>query len=108
MVDYLRLLQPNNFFYIYELKFAKLIFFRICCRDAMQTPVSPASPTEPEFFSKPKQLRKEARDMLSDIAFRKQSSPNLSVNSYSTSTSRRRRLHKTPSPESKAAAVDRK
>lgn len=76
-------------------------------RDAMQTPVSPVSPCEPEMIHKPKPLRKEARDMLEDLAFRKQSpcnSPSLN-NTSSPGTPRRRRLQKTPSPDLKS--VDR-
>lgn len=64
----------------------------------MQTPVSPASPTESEFL-KPKALRKEARDMLSDLAFKKQSShdPSGNVRSDASITPRRRRLIKNSS-----------
>ncbi|KAB7499009.1 FERM and PDZ domain-containing protein 2 [Armadillidium nasatum] len=65
-------------------------------RDAIQTPVSPASPTELE-PSKPKALRKEARDMLTDLAFKKQSSPNLAESDL-PSTSRRRRLKNSNNP----------
>lgn len=91
-------------------------------RDAMQTPVSPASPTEPDPTAKPKALRKEARDMLTDLALRKQSpasslhlsdssaSHHLGSNSASASpaTPRRRRLHKTPSPDIKTVVADSK
>lgn len=79
-------------------------------RDAMQTPVSPVSPTEPDILAKPKPLRKEARDMLSDLAFRKQSpsnSPSLAGASGSPGTPRRRRLQKTPSPDIKSVVIDR-
>ncbi|KAK7007471.1 hypothetical protein SK128_011795 [Halocaridina rubra] len=79
-------------------------------RDAMQTPVSPISPTEPEIMVKPKALRKEARDMLSDLAFRKQSpsnSPSLTGATSSPGTPRRRRLQKTPSPDIKSVVADR-
>ncbi|XP_064081867.1 uncharacterized protein LOC135198224 [Macrobrachium nipponense] len=79
-------------------------------RDAMQTPISPVSPTEPEIMVKPKALRKEARDMLSDLAFRKQSpcnSPSLAGATSSPGTPRRRRLQKTPSPDIKSVVVDR-
>nr|XP_045625779.1 tyrosine-protein phosphatase non-receptor type 13-like isoform X1 [Procambarus clarkii] len=79
-------------------------------RDAMQTPVSPASPTEPDVVLKPKALRKEARDMLTDLAMRKQSpgsSLNLTGASSSPGTPRRRRLQKTPSPDIKSVVIDR-
>ncbi|XP_042216152.1 multiple PDZ domain protein-like isoform X2 [Homarus americanus] len=79
-------------------------------RDAMQTPVSPASPTEPDVILKPKALRKEARDMLTDLAMRKQSPGNsLSLVGATSSpgTPRRRRLQKTPSPDIKSVVVDR-
>lgn len=79
-------------------------------RDAMQTPVSPASPTEPDVVLKPKALRKEARDMLTDLAMRKQSpsnSMNLTGATSSPGTPRRRRLQKTPSPDIKSVVVDR-
>lgn len=77
----------------------------------MQTPVSPVSPTEPDILAKPKPLRKEARDMLSDLAFRKQSpsnSPSLAGASGSPGTPRRRRLQKTPSPDIKSVVIDSK
>ncbi|XP_068207308.1 uncharacterized protein [Palaemon carinicauda] len=79
-------------------------------RDHMQTPISPVSPTEPDIMVKPKALRKEARDMLSDLAFRKQSpcnSPSLNGATSSPGTPRRRRLQKTPSPDIKSVVVDR-
>ncbi|XP_076046929.1 uncharacterized protein LOC143028541 [Oratosquilla oratoria] len=80
-------------------------------RDASQTPVSPVSPSEPELpLLKPKALRKEARDMLSDLAFRKQSpsnSPNMMECTGSPGTLRRRRLQKTPSPDIKSVVADR-
>lgn len=79
-------------------------------RDAMQTPVSPASPTEPDVVLKPKALRKEARDMLTDLAMRKQSpgnSLNLTGATSSPGTPRRRRLQKTPSPDIKSVVIDR-
>lgn len=75
----------------------------------MQTPVSPASPTEPDVVSKPKALRKEARDMLTDLAMRKQSpsnSMNLTGATSSPGTPRRRRLQKTPSPDIKSVVID--
>ena len=72
----------------------------------MQTPVSPVSPSEPESSGRPKALRHEARAMLSDLAFRKNSSPGNSTLSQGGSgvapgTPRRRRLQKTPSPDVK-------
>ncbi|XP_063845272.1 tyrosine-protein phosphatase non-receptor type 13-like isoform X2 [Scylla paramamosain] len=79
-------------------------------RDAMQTPVSPASPTEPDKILKPKPLRKEARDMLTDLAMRKQSPGNslhMGGSTNSPGTPRRRRLQKTPSPDIKSVVADR-
>ncbi|XP_050690463.1 mucin-17-like isoform X1 [Eriocheir sinensis] len=79
-------------------------------RDAMQTPVSPASPTEPDKVPKPKPLRKEARDMLTDLAMRKQSPGNslhIGGTTSSPGTPRRRRLQKTPSPDIKSVVADR-
>lgn len=77
----------------------------------MQTPVSPASPTEHDKTTKPKPLRKEARDMLTDLAMRKQSPGNsLHVGGTTSSpgTPRRRRLQKTPSPDIKSVIADSK
>lgn len=85
-------------------------------RDVTQTPVSPLSPSEPEdSILKPKPLRQEARDMLSDLAFRKRASPSMSPasgasggHSASPGNPRRRRLQKTPPPDvAKAVVVDR-
>ncbi|KAG0711246.1 Tyrosine-protein phosphatase non-receptor type 13 [Chionoecetes opilio] len=79
-------------------------------RDAMQTPVSPASPMEPDKVLKPKALRKEAMDMLTDLAMRKQSPGNslhMGGSSGSPGTPRRRRLQKTPSPDIKTVVADR-
>lgn len=79
-------------------------------RDAMQTPVSPASPVEPDKILKPKPLRKEARDMLTDLAMRKQSPGNslhAGGSTNSPGTPRRRRLQKTPSPDIKSVVADR-
>lgn len=75
----------------------------------MQTPVSPASPTEPDKMPKPKPLRKEARDMLTDLAMRKQSPGNslhIGGTTNSPGTPRRRRLQKTPSPDIKSVVAD--
>ena len=80
-------------------------------RDPMQTPVSPVSPCEPEISSRPKTLRHEARAMLTDLAFRKNSSPNGSLSlggSGSPGTPRRRRLQKTPSPDLKKNKAKKK
>ncbi|KAF2352688.1 PDZ domain [Trinorchestia longiramus] len=84
-------------------------------RDVTQTPVSPLSPTEPEHsLLNPKPLRQEARDMLSDLALRKRSSPTTNspgldgTHSPSPGNPRRRRLHKTPTPDvSKPTLVDK-
>ena len=88
------------------------VFFFLT-RDALQTPVSPLSPTEPEdSILKPKPLRQEARDMLTDLAFRKRSSPSFSSSangshSPSPGNPRRRRLQKTPPPDlSKTVVTD--
>ena len=75
----------------------------------MQTPVSPASPIEPDKMLKPKPLRKEARDMLTDLAMRKQSPGNslhMGGSTNSPGTPRRRRLQKTPSPDIKSVVAD--
>ncbi|KAJ4433491.1 hypothetical protein ANN_15795, partial [Periplaneta americana] len=90
-------------------------------RDAAQTPVSALSPSEEVKIFKPKPLlRKEAMDMLSDLAVKKLSPCDSSGSSYSKlrrvsdgqssspcSSPRRRRLTKTPSPDIQAATLDR-
>ncbi|XP_066998955.2 tyrosine-protein phosphatase non-receptor type 13 isoform X2 [Anabrus simplex] len=87
-------------------------------RDAAQTPVSALSPTEEVKSFRPKPLlRKEAMDMLTDLAVRKLSPGDSSSSSYSKlrrvsdgqssspcSSPRRRRLTKTPSPDISASA----
>lgn len=90
-------------------------------RDAAQTPVSALSPAEEVKVFKPKPLlRKEAIDMLSDLAVKKLSPCDSSSSSYSKlrrvsdgqssspcSSPRRRRLIKTPSPDVHAATLDK-
>ncbi|GFG38789.1 hypothetical protein Cfor_02801, partial [Coptotermes formosanus] len=86
-------------------------------RDASQTPVSALSPTEElsQWL-----YRKEAIDMLSDLAVKKMSPCDSSSSSYGklrrvsdgqssspSSSPRRRRLTKTPSPEVHIATLDR-
>uniref|UniRef100_A0A1B6JBW2 PDZ domain-containing protein n=2 Tax=Homalodisca liturata TaxID=320908 RepID=A0A1B6JBW2_9HEMI len=73
-------------------------------RDPAQTPVQALSPTEHHRTFKPI-LRKEAQDMLSDLAVKKSMSPKDSSGSSTlssagrTSSPRKRRLTKTPSPD---------
>ncbi|KAJ9587162.1 hypothetical protein L9F63_019316, partial [Diploptera punctata] len=90
-------------------------------RDAAQTPVSALSPTEEIKVFKPKPLlRKEAMDMLSDLAVRKLSPCDSSSSSYGKlrrvsdgqssspcSSPRRRRLTKTPSPDVQTSTLER-
>ncbi|XP_023722742.2 tyrosine-protein phosphatase non-receptor type 13 isoform X6 [Cryptotermes secundus] len=90
-------------------------------RDAAQTPVSALSPAEEVKVFKPKPLlRKEAIDMLSDLAVKKLSPCDSSSSSYSRlrrvsdgqssspcSSPRRRQLVKTPSPDVHAATSDK-
>ncbi|PSN46134.1 hypothetical protein C0J52_12070, partial [Blattella germanica] len=90
-------------------------------RDAAQTPVSALSPTEEAKVFKPKPLlRKEAMDMLSDLAVKKLSPCDSSSSSYSKlrrvsdgqssspcSSPRRRRLTKTPSPDVQTTTLER-
>ncbi|XP_054266595.1 tyrosine-protein phosphatase non-receptor type 13 isoform X3 [Macrosteles quadrilineatus] len=80
-------------------------------RDAVQTPVQALSPTEHHRTIKPI-LRKEAQDMLSDLAVKKSMSPNESSGSSTlsregrTSSPRKRRLTKTPSPDLRGERLD--
>ncbi|XP_063244256.1 ligand of Numb protein X 2-like [Bacillus rossius redtenbacheri] len=91
-------------------------------RDASQTPVSALSPTEECKLFRPKPiLRKEAMDMLSDLAVRKLSPGDSNSSSCSRlrrlsdghsssspcSSPRRRRLTKTPSPETQPLTQDK-
>lgn len=74
-------------------------------RDPAQTPVAALSPTEGHRTFKPI-LRKEAQDMLSDLAVKKSMSPDESTGSSTlsrlgrSSSPRKRRLTKMPSPDS--------
>nr|CAD7595215.1 unnamed protein product [Timema genevievae] len=93
-------------------------------RDAAQTPVSALSPTEESKLFRPKPiLRKEAMDMLCDLAVRKLSPGDNSTgsNSYTrlrrvsdgqsssspSSSPRRRKLTKTPSPDAQPLTQER-
>nr|CAD7413774.1 unnamed protein product [Timema poppensis] len=93
-------------------------------RDAAQTPVSALSPTEESKLFRPKPiLRKEAMDMLCDLAVRKLSPGDNSTGSSSytrlrrvsdgqsssspSSSPRRRKLTKTPSPDAQPLTQER-
>ncbi|XP_049783809.1 tyrosine-protein phosphatase non-receptor type 13-like [Schistocerca cancellata] len=87
-------------------------------RDESQTPVSALSPTEEEKPFKPKPLlRKEARDMLTDLAVRKMSPGEssysgsrlrrVSADSSPCSSPRRRHLTRSSPSENKAATLER-
>lgn len=74
-------------------------------RDPAQTPLQPHSPTHSHRTFKPI-LRKEAQDMLSELAVKKSQSPQDSSGSSKGSSPRKRRLTRTPPPADSIDSID--
>ncbi|KAF6213746.1 hypothetical protein GE061_011468 [Apolygus lucorum] len=74
-------------------------------RDPAQTPVPSHSPTHSHRTFKPI-LRKEAQDMLSELAVKKSQSPQESSGSSKSSSPRKRRLTRTPPPAERSDSLE--
>ncbi|XP_073991444.1 tyrosine-protein phosphatase non-receptor type 13-like isoform X2 [Rhodnius prolixus] len=74
-------------------------------RDPVQTPLPTHSPTHSHRTFKPI-LRKEAQDMLSELAVKKSQSPHDSSGSSKGSSPRKRRLTRTPPPAESIDSLD--
>ncbi|KAK9505407.1 hypothetical protein O3M35_009472 [Rhynocoris fuscipes] len=74
-------------------------------RDPVQTPLPAHSPTHSHRTFKPI-LRKEAQDMLSELAVKKSQSPHDSSGSSKGSSPRKRRLTRTPPPAESIDSLD--
>ncbi|XP_014246630.1 tyrosine-protein phosphatase non-receptor type 13-like isoform X1 [Cimex lectularius] len=74
-------------------------------RDSMQTPIPSHSPTHSHRTFKPI-LRKEAQDMLCELAVKKSQSPPDSSGSSKGSSPRKRRLTRTPPPADSAESFE--
>uniref|UniRef100_A0A0A9XPF4 Tyrosine-protein phosphatase non-receptor type 13 n=3 Tax=Lygus hesperus TaxID=30085 RepID=A0A0A9XPF4_LYGHE len=74
-------------------------------RDPAQTPVPSHSPTHSHRTFKPI-LRKEAQDMLSELAVKKSQSPQESSGSSKGSSPRKRRLTRTPPPAERSDSLE--